>query len=435
MTSLRVVGGSVISGEITISGAKNSVLPIISATLLAEQSVILDNVPCLDDVNTMCDLLKELGVSVISEGKGVLALNAAAVGKTEAPYDLVKNMRASILVLGPLLARFGHAEVSFPGGCAIGVRPVDLHLEALRALGADISVKNGFILAKVDGRLKGCDIHFDSVTVTGTENIMMAACLAEGRTVIHNAAKEPEVIDLADFLRHLGASIQGDGTDTIVIDGVSSLKKPGRYRIIPDRIEAGTYLAAAVITSGSVRLNGVNPSHLTAVLSLLEQAGADIQLGDTWISLDMHGKRPKAVSFKTEIYPGVPTDMQAQLMAMNTVAEGEGVIEEAVFENRLMHVPEMRRLGADLKLVAPHTIQSKGITSLTAAPVKATDLRASAGLVLSALVAEGVTTISRIHHLDRGYADLDEKLRALGVDVARVSDESADSSSLSVERA
>lgn len=433
MTKLRVVGGSVIAGDIEISGAKNAVLPIIAATLLAEQPVILDNVPSLDDVNTMSALIKELGVTVILEEKGVLALNAASVSKTEAPYDLVKNMRASILVLGPLLARFGHAEVSFPGGCAIGVRPVDLHLEALRALGAEISVKNGFILATVDGRLKGCDIYFDSVTVTGTENIMMAACLAEGRTVLHSAAIEPEVVDLANFLNQLGASVTGAGTNTITIDGVEALRKPGRHRIIPDRIEAGTYLAAAAITGGSVRLNHVNPEHLSAVLAVLQEAGAEIQMGDDWIALDMGGKRPKAVSFKTEIYPGVPTDMQAQLMAMNVVADGEGVIEEAVFENRLMHVPEMRRLGADLKLVAPHTIRSTGVASLTAAPVKATDLRASAGLVLSALVAEGVTIISRIHHLDRGYADLDEKLRALGVDISRVSDDEEDTSSTSAQ--
>ncbi len=422
MDKLQVVGGAIVSGEVTISGAKNAVLPIMAATLLTDQPVILDNVPLLEDVNTMRALLQKLGATVTKEDNGVLGFSTEAATQTEAPYDLVKNMRASILVLGPLLARFGHAEVAFPGGCAIGMRPVDVHLEAMEALGATISVNKGFICAKVNGRLKGCDLNLGKVTVTGTENIMMAACLAEGRTVINNAAPEPEVIDLANFLNTLGASIQGAGTHTIVIDGVERLGKPTRYQVIPDRIEAGTYLVAAAITAGSIRLNAVNPKHLEAVLALLKKAGAEISCGDDWIRLSMNGKRPKAVGFKTDIYPGIPTDMQAQLMAMNAAAEGDALMEEAVFENRLMHVPEMRRLGAHLKQVDSNVIQSSGRSSLTAAPVKATDLRASAGLVLIALMAEGSTVISRIYHLDRGYSELDSKLRSLGVDCQRITD-------------
>ncbi len=417
MDHLLIKGGSVVCGEVDISGAKNAVLPILAATLLVPDPCILHNIPHLNDVTTMLALLGRLGVNFTVKDMLSLYVDSADVSNCCAPYDLVKTMRASILVLGPLLGRFGHAEVSMPGGCAIGSRPVDVHIRGMRALGATVDVNDGFIVAKVDGRLKGNDIDLGKITVTGTENIVMAAVLAEGRSVIHNAACEPEVTDLANFLNAAGARISGVGTDTLVIDGVDRLRRVD-YTIMPDRIEAGTYLVAAAMTSGKIRLNKVTPKLLTIVLETLVKAGADIECGDDWITLDMHGRRPLAVDIYTAPYPLMPTDMQAQFLAMNTIAKGRSTVTENVFENRFMHVPELKRMGADI-VSDGATAYVTGVASLKAAPVMATDLRASAALVLAGLAAKGTTMVERVYHLDRGYERIEEKFFSLGVKIYR----------------
>ena len=414
-----IKGGRRLIGEVKISGAKNSVLPIISAGLLIPKPVTISNIPHLNDVTTTMKLLGAMGVELtVAEGNSIV-INAEQVLSFVAPYDVVKTMRASILVLGPLLARFGQAHVSLPGGCAIGSRPVDLHLAALKKMGAEIIVENGYIDAKVNGRLKGADIYFDKVTVTGTENIMMAAVLAKGITQLKNAACEPEVVDLADFLNTMGAKISGAGTETITIEGVESLTG-GHYHVLPDRVETGTYLIAAAITGGKITTKATRPDILTAVLDKLREAGAHIETGPDWITLDMKGKRPKAVDIHTEPYPGFPTDMQAQFLALNAIAEGESVITETIFENRFMHVQELQRMGADITLNGNQAI-CKGVPFLTGAPVMATDLRASASLVLAGLVAQGETLVDRIYHIDRGYECIEEKLSQLGAEIKRVS--------------
>ncbi len=418
MDRLHIEGGTRLDGDIRISGAKNATLPILAATLLAEGPVTVRNVPHLDDITTTVELLGQMGVSVTVDEKLSIEVDTATIDKLYAPYELVKTMRASILVLGPLLGRFGEAVVSLPGGCAIGLRPVNIHVDGLRAMGADITVENGYINAKCE-RLQGAHLDLDTVTVTGTENLMMAAVLAKGQTIIDNAACEPEVIDLAQFLNTLGADVQGAGTSRIVINGVDRLTG-GTYDVLPDRIEAGTYLVAGAITRGRVRLRDVDPSHLTAVLDKLREAGATLDITDNTIELTMEG-RPKAVDIVTAPYPAFPTDMQAQFAALNAVAEGRGVITETVFENRFMHVLEMQRMGAQIQLDGNMAI-SDGVERLTAAPVMATDLRASASLVLAGLVAEGRTEISRIYHIDRGYECIEEKLHQLGARIKRVPD-------------
>lgn len=418
MDKLIITGGTSLSGTIRASGAKNAVLPILAGTLLAEGPVQLSNIPHLNDVTTIMELLGRMGVQLTVDGQLNIEVNSSTINNFVAPYELVKTMRASILVLGPLLARYGKAEVSLPGGCAIGSRPVDVHLEGMRALGAEIDVHNGFIKASVAGRLKGATLNLGKITVTGTENIVMAASLAKGRTVIHNAACEPEVTDLANFLNSLGAKISGAGTDTIIIEGVDALSG-GEYRIMPDRIETGTYLIAAAMTRGKIIIKDVLPSTLTAVLEKLKEAGAFISLGADWIELDMRGNRPKGVNLTTAPYPLFPTDMQAQFMAMNAIAEGDSTITEMVFENRFMHVPELRRMGADIKLEG-NTAYCRGRPQLIGAPVIATDLRASASLVLAGLVGNGNTTVDRIYHLDRGYERIEEKLSLLGAKIWRI---------------
>jgi UDP-N-acetylglucosamine 1-carboxyvinyltransferase len=419
MGKLIISGGIPLAGEVRISGAKNSVLPILAASLLVDEPVIIGNVPHLNDVTTMMELLGQLGVKLTVDEYLTIVVDARSVNHYHAPYDLVRTMRASILVLGPLLARFGKAEVSLPGGCAIGHRPVDLHVRGLQAMGAEITVEEGYIKATAKKRLIGANIFFDTVTVTGTENLMMAATVAEGVSVLQNAAKEPEVQDLANYLNTLGAKISGAGTDTITIVGVPALKG-GEYRVLPDRIETGTYLVAAAITRGSVKTKNTRPDLLESVLQKLEEAGAEIERGIDWISLNMHGKRPKAVDIKTAPFPGFPTDMQAQFTALNSVSEGTGIITETVFENRFMHVHELRRMGADIDISGNMAI-CKGIPELTGAPVMATDLRASASLVLAALIAKGETAVNRIYHIDRGYECIEEKLMQLGARIARVS--------------
>lgn len=409
-----------LKGEITISGAKNAALPIMMATLLAADPVHISNVPHLQDVTTTMALLGQLGVDLSVDEKMNVEVRTPELDHFVAPYELVKTMRASILILGPMLTRFGQAEVSLPGGCAIGSRPVDLHIKALQAMGADISVENGYIKASHNGRLHGADIHFDIVTVTGTENIMMAAVLAEGTTVLNNAACEPEVEDLGRFLQKMGAKIEGLGTRTITIEGVSRLGGCD-YRILPDRIEVGTYLMAAAISRGCVKVKDVVPEHLSSVLEKLKEAGAQIEVGDDWIQLDMCGKRPKAVHIETAPYPGFPTDMQAQFMAMNIIAEGTASMTETIFENRFMHVQELKRMGADIELHG-NTAYTKGQERLTGAPVMATDLRASASLILAGLVAKGQTEVLRIYHVDRGYERIEEKLSKIGANIRRVSD-------------
>lgn len=418
MQKIRVMGGSALHGSVKMAGAKNAVLPILSATLLCQQSVELSNIPCLNDVTTMMDLLSRLGVAFSVDECMRVTANASNVTQFCAPYELVKTMRASILVLGPLLSRFGQATVSLPGGCAIGSRPVDVHIEGMRLMGANITVSNGFIEARVDGRLQGADLNLGKITVTGTENLLMAAVLADGQTTIHNAAMEPEVTDLVRFLNAMGASIRGEGTSTLVIDGVEQLLG-GDYQIIPDRIEAGTYLVAGAITRGCVQVDNVRPDHLSNILVQLEQAGAHITQGNDWVKLDMQGRQPKAVDITTNPYPDFPTDMQAQFMAMNVLADGEAAVCENVFENRFMHVHELRRMGAKIKLDGKYAYCS-GIPQLTAAPVMATDLRASASLVLAALMADGYTTIDRIYHLDRGYERMEEKFSQLGANIERI---------------
>jgi len=419
MNKLLIQGGVTLQGEIRISGAKNAVLPILAATLLAEGVAVVENVPHLQDVTTTVTLLGSMGVTVVVDEKLSIEVDNSTIETQVAPYDLVRTMRSSILVLGPLLARYGYAEVSLPGGCAIGSRPVNLHIKGLQDMGAEIEVKNGYIHAKAD-RLKGARIVMDMVTVTGTENLMMAAALAEGTSVLENAAREPEVVDLANFLISMGAKITGAGTDTITIEGVKKLTG-SRYRVVPDRIETGTFLVAAAITGGKVKLKDTNPTLLDAVLDKLREAGAEITCGDDWIELDMKGQKPKAVSVRTAPYPAFPTDMQAQFMALNTIAEGTGTIVETVFENRYMHVQEMQRMGANIE-VEGNTAIVRGTDKLNGAPVMATDLRASASLILAGLVAEDETEVQRIYHIDRGYELIEEKLASLGAKIRRVAD-------------
>jgi UDP-N-acetylglucosamine 1-carboxyvinyltransferase len=419
MDKLIITGGTQLSGELRISGAKNAALPILAATLLSEKPVTVGNIPHLHDITTTMELLGRMGVHLMVDEKMNIEVDSSFINSFEAPYELVRTMRASILVLGPLLARFGEAHVSLPGGCAIGTRPVDIHLNGLMKMGADITVEGGYIHAKAK-RLKGCRLVLEQVTVTGTENLMMAATLAEGTTILENAAKEPEVTDLAHFLNKMGANISGIGSDILVIEGVDKLGVDNlHYTILPDRIETGTYLVAAAITRGTAKLKNTRPDILDAVLEKLTEAGADITTGEDWIKLDMHGNRPKAVSVRTAPYPAFPTDMQAQFIAMNTVAEGVGIITETVFENRFMHVQELQRMGADIKLES-NTAICTGVNKLTAAPIMATDLRASASLVIAALAAEGSTLVDRIYHIDRGYDHIEEKLAQLGATIRRV---------------
>lgn len=418
MNKLKIIGAQPLKGEVIISGAKNAALPILAAALLADDIVTLKNVPHLKDVTTMMELLGQLGAKLTIEEDMCIHIDPRTVSEYIAPYELVKTMRASILVLGPLLAKFGRAEVSLPGGCAIGTRPVDLHLKALKAMGAKIELKNGFIYASAPkGYLEGKTFLFDTVTVTGTENILMAATLAKGKTIIKNAAKEPEVIDLANMLVQMGAKIEGAGTHTIEIEGVDSLSGTV-YSVLPDRIEAGTYLAAAAITRGDVIIRKVRPDHLQSTICKFEEAGGQITVGDDWVRLNMQNNRPHAVDISTAPFPGLATDMQAQFMALNCVAEGSSSIIENIFENRFMHVHELQRMGAQIR-VNGNTAIVKGIPHLNGAPVMATDLRASAGLVLAGLAAEGETIIDRIYHVDRGYERIEEKLASLGADIKR----------------
>ncbi len=417
MDKLLITGGTTLSGTVKISGAKNAALPILAATLLAQEKVTIRNVPHLKDVTTMLSLLQMMGVEVTVDDHLTVEIDAGNIRKFEAPYDLVKTMRASILVLGPLLARFGAADVSLPGGCAIGARPVNLHVAGLQAMGAEIIVENGFIKARAD-RLQGAHIVFDTVTVTGTENLLMAAVLAEGVTVLENAAREPEVLDLAKFLVGMGARIEGAGSSTIVVQGVESLSGT-EYSVLPDRIETGTYLVAAAMTGGHVRAVNAAPDTLEAVLIKLKEAGAAIETGDDWIDINMRGRRPKSVDIRTAPYPAFPTDMQAQFCAMNTIANGVATVTETIFENRFQHLLEMQRMGADIKIEG-HTAICTGVRKLTAAPVMATDLRASAGLVLAGLAAKGETLVDRIYHVDRGYERIEEKLGQLGAVIRRV---------------
>jgi len=417
MDKLIITGGATLNGEVRIAGAKNAALPILAATLLSDEKVTVRNVPHLHDITTTLELLGALGVEFVVDEKLNIEVNASKIKNFYAPYELVKTMRSSILVLGPLLAHYGQADVSLPGGCAIGSRPVNLHIKGLQQMGADVSVENGYIKARAE-RLKGARLVMDLVTVTGTENLMMAATLAKGTTVIENAAREPEVVDLANCLIAMGAKLEGAGTDTITIEGVDSLHGT-EYDVLPDRIETGTYLIAAAITGGKIKVKDTRPDILDAVLAKLVEAGADIEVGEDWISLDMHGRRPKAVDIHTAPYPAFPTDMQAQFTAMNIVAEGGGVITETVFENRFMHVSEMERMGAKIRLEG-NTAFSTGVEGLNGAPVMATDLRASASLVLAGLVAKGDTVVDRIYHIDRGYDCIEEKLASLGATIRRV---------------
>ena len=417
MDKLLITGGLPLQGDARISGAKNAALPILTASLLADQPVIIGNVPHLHDVTTMMGLLGRMGARFVVDERMRVQVDPKGLRDFVAPYELVKTMRASILVLGPLVARFGRADVSLPGGCAIGSRPVNLHIDGLRRMGAEIRVENGYIRARA-GRLHGAQIVMDLVTVTGTENLMMAAALADGETVLENAAREPEVVDLAQCLNSMGAKIRGAGTDTIVVEGVDRLGSTD-YQVLPDRIETGTFLVAGAISGGAVRARDTDPHLLDAVLEKLREAGADIETGEDWIALDMHGRRPLAVDIHTAPHPAFPTDMQAQFCALNAVAEGVGTITEAVFENRFMHVLEMQRMGADIRLEG-NTAICTGVDRLTGAPVMATDLRASASLVLAGLVAEGDTLVDRIYHIDRGYQNIEEKLSGLGAQIRRV---------------
>ncbi len=417
MAKIIVEGGVPLNGEVWISGAKNAVLPILSATLLADGPSVIGNVPHLHDVTTTMELLGQMGVDLIVDERMHIHADSTKATSCFAPYDLVKTMRASILVLGPLVARFGHAEVSLPGGCAIGTRPVDLHIKGLEALGAQITVEAGYIKARAK-RLRGARIVLDLVTVTGTENIMMAAALAHGTTVIENAAQEPEVVDLANFLIAMGADIEGAGSNTIIVHGVETLKGC-HYAVLPDRIETGTFLVAGAISGGRVLLKRARPKTLDCVLQKLEEAGAHLNVTEDSVELDMRGNRPKAVSVTTAPYPAFPTDMQAQFTALNSVAEGVGMITETVFENRFMHVQELRRLGADIRLHG-NTAVITGVAEMTGAPLMATDLRASASLVLAGLAAKGETVIDRVYHIDRGYECIEEKLSALGARIRRL---------------
>lgn len=415
MDKFRVQGGTRLSGEVSISGAKNAALPILFAALLAEEPVELQNVPHLKDIDTTLKLLGQLGTKI--ERNGSVFVDASEVNEFCAPYDLVKTMRASIWALGPLVARFGQGQVSLPGGCAIGARPVDLHISGLEQLGAKIVLEEGYVKASVDGRLQGAHIVMDKVSVGATVTIMCAATLAEGTTIIENAAREPEITDTAGFLNTLGAKITGAGTDKITIEGVKRLGG-GVYRVVPDRIETGTFLVAAAISGGKVVCRDTRPDTLDAVLAKLREAGADIEVGEDWISLDMHGKRAKAVTFRTAPHPGFPTDMQAQFSLLNLVAEGTGVITETIFENRFMHIPELIRMGAHAEIEGS-TLICHGVEQLSGAQVMATDLRASASLVLAGCIAEGVTIVDRIYHIDRGYERIEDKLRQLGAKIER----------------
>ena len=417
MGSLLIRGGRPLHGRLKVSGAKNAALPILAGTLLTQEITRIHNLPHLHDITTMMELLGCLGVGLTVDERLGIEVDGSSVSNVRAPYELVKTMRASILVLGPLLARFGEAEVSFPGGCAIGSRPVDLHLKGLEAMGADITVEDGYIKAKASGGLRGADITLETVTVGGTENLLMAATLAHGKTVLRNAAREPEVVDLAQFLIAMGANISGAGSSTIEVEGVSALHGCD-YTVMPDRIEAGTYLVAVAATGGKVRLEGVIPSHLAIVLDKLREDGADISVESDAIELDMAGRRPSAVAVTTAPYPGFPTDMQAQFTALNTIAEGVGRVTETVFENRLIQTHEMNRMGADIQIEGNTAIVT-GRPTLRGAPVMASDLRASASLVIAGLVASGETVVDRIYHIDRGYECIEEKLQSLGADIRR----------------
>jgi UDP-N-acetylglucosamine 1-carboxyvinyltransferase len=416
---LLITGGAKLNGEVRISGAKNAALPILACTLLTEETVTLSNLPHLNDITTLIGLLGCMGVNVTLNEDMSVDVCAGTITEYTAPYELVRTMRASILVLGPLLAHFGEANVSLPGGCAIGSRPVDLHIRGMEAMGAQISVEDGYIRARCDGRLKGARIFFDTVTVTGTENLLMAATLADGITVLENAAKEPEVIDLAKCLIAMGARIEGAGTDTITIEGVERLHGC-HHRVLPDRIEAGTYLVAGAVAGGCVRIRDVIPEHLDAVLVKLREAGAHIECGPDWIEIDMKGERVKAVNITTAPYPEFPTDMQAQFTVLNSVAIGTGTVEETVFENRFMHINELERMGTKA-YIRGNSVTIEGCLKLKGAPVMATDLRASASLVLAGLIAEGETLVDRIYHLDRGYECIEEKLAGLGATIRRIS--------------
>ncbi|WLD57164.1 UDP-N-acetylglucosamine 1-carboxyvinyltransferase [Salinispirillum sp. LH 10-3-1] len=418
MDKLLISGGNPIDGTIRISGAKNAALPILAATLLTDEPVTLRNLPHLNDITTMIELLVCMGVEVLINEDMSVQINAGTLKDCTAPYSLVKTMRASILVLGPLLAHFGEANVSLPGGCAIGSRPVDLHIRGMEALGGQITMEDGYIKARSNGRLKAADYFFDMVSVTGTENVLMAAVLADGVSVIENSAREPEVVDLAHCLVAMGAQIEGIGTDTMRVTGVEKLHGCD-HKVLPDRIEAGTYLVAGAISGGRVHLKDVDPKTMDSVLVKLRECGAEIITTDNSIVLDMHGKRPKAVNITTAPYPAFPTDMQAQFTVLNAVAEGTGTVEETIFENRFMHIQELHRMGADCTIKG-NTVVIKGVPKLHAAPVMATDLRASASLVLAALVAEGDTLVDRIYHIDRGYECIEEKLQLLGATIKRV---------------
>ena len=420
MDRLRIIGGNSLRGDVSVSGAKNAALPILCASLLSADPLILSNIPQLNDIDTTLRLLRKLGVRTERAEPDQVVVSAAEVSSLEAPYDLVKTMRASILVLGPLVARFGQAKVSLPGGCAIGQRPVDQHIRGLQALGADIQIEHGYVVATAK-RLKGALIRTDMVTVTGTENLMMAATLAQGTTVLENAAREPEVVDLANLLNKMGAQITGHGTDRIVIEGVERLHG-AEHRVIPDRIEAGSFLCAVAATGGDIRLTDAAPHTMGATLGKLERAGLQIETGSDWIKASMT-RRPTAVDIRTHEYPGFATDMQAQFMAMNTVAQGTAVLVETIFENRFMHVQELIRLGADIEIDG-HTAVVRGVAKLSGATVMATDLRASASLVIAALAADGESVVERIYHLDRGYSKMEQKLTQLGADIQRVSDRS-----------
>lgn len=419
MDSLIIRGGTRLDGALRASGSKNAALPILAATLLTGESCALQRVPLLKDVTTMMTLLSSLGAGVLRSKEGAVVVEGGSVQVFKAPYDLVKTMRASILVLGPLLARYGRAEVSFPGGCAIGSRPVDLHIRVLEAMGADVQVREGYIVAHASDGLVGVDFTFDTVTVGGTENAVMAACLAQGTSVLRNVAREPEIIDLVGFLRAMGAQITGEGTDTLTVHGVVALQGAS-YSVMPDRIEAGTYLVAAAATRGRVKIEGIVPEILGVVCDKLRQTGACITEGEDWIALDMEGQRPRAVDVVTEPYPGFPTDMQAQFTALNTIAEGTSRVTETVFENRLMQAHEMKRMGAEI-LIDGDSAHITGRPSLQGAPVMASDLRASASLVIAGLVASGETRIDRIYHIDRGYENIEGNLQCLGANIRRIS--------------
>ena len=420
MDRLRIEGGTVLEGDIFASGAKNSALKMLTAALLADDPVTICNVPHLRDITTMIELLASMGVEVVIDEKMNVEIHANTIKSFKAPYDLVKTMRASFNVLGPLLAHYGQAEVSLPGGCAIGSRPVDQHLRGLECLGAKLRVEDGLVKASCPGHLTGGHVFFDFCTVGGTEHIMMAATLARGTTVMENCAREPEIVDLAKFLNKMGAEVQGAGTDTITVKGVESLGGC-THNVIPDRVESGTYLIAAAATSGKVKIRNANPDHLEAVINKLQEAGAVIETGEDWISLDMQGKRPSSVSLVTAPYPAFPTDLQAQIMALNCVAEGTATIRETIFENRFMHVHEMNRMGARIRLEGNNTTAIvEGVERLNGAPVMANDLRASVSLVIAGLAAEGETIVDRIYHIDRGYEQVEEKLQNLGADISRI---------------